>query len=275
MAGLGLPTRVVISERNAPWLQELGLSTEVLRHLTHPLADAQVAQTQPIADWLRTHTRSRHVRIVPNAVRNPLPSVPPTVDPTDVRESARPMLLAAGTKPWQKGFDLLIDAFAQVADDFPKWDLAIVGLAPHRSDRGLRTEDIKARASALELDERVVFPGVVGNMADWYDAAEIFVLSSRHEGFPNVLGEALAAGLPCVAFDCPTGPADLLDDGRDGILVKDMTSEALAEALAQTMSDEQLREHLRERAAIATSRYTPERVLAKWCEVLKVAPHPL
>lgn len=275
MAAQGTPTRVVVSERSAPWMRRIHPTMKVLRRLTYPLANAQVAQTQLIADWLQTHAGCRNVYVVPNAVRNPLPSMRPEVDPSTIRRAGRRILLAVGTKPWAKGFDLLIDAFAQLADDFPEWDLAIAGLAPRRSERGLATEDIVAMASARGVGGRVNFPGVVGNMADWYAAADVFVLSSRHEGFPNVLGEALAAGLPCVAFDCPTGPADLLDGGRDGILVKDMTSEALAEALAQTMSDEQLREHLRERAAIATARYTPERVLAKWCEVLKVAPNPL
>ncbi|MDX1786410.1 MAG: glycosyltransferase, partial [Roseovarius sp.] len=111
-------------------------------------------------------------------------------------------------------------------------------------------------------------PGHLGNMPDWYVAADLFVLSSRFEGFPNVLVEAMSAGRACVAFDCDTGPDEIIRDGIDGLLVRDLTDEALAAALDKALGDPELRSRLAEAAPGVAQRYAPSRVLAKWCEVL-------
>ena len=98
--------------------------------------------------------------------------------------------------------------------------------------------------------------------------ASVFVLSSRFEGFPIVLLEALAAGLAVVSFDCPTGPADILTDGASGLLVPPEDVPALAAALDRVMTDEALRRRLAAAAPAAVRPYSVERVGRRWDEVL-------
>lgn len=260
--------RVVISERNAPWHRREEQPWELMRRMLYRFSDAQVAQTQPIADWLRRETGSRRVAIIPNAVQPALPSAPPVVRPADVLPPGRMLLLAVGTKPYQKGFDLLIAAFARIASDRPDWDLAIPGLLPERVEEGISGQDILDTAAISGLTDRVFLPGHLGNMADWYAAADLFVLSSRFEGFPNVLVEAMGAGRACVAFACDTGPEEIIQNGIDGILVRELTVEALAGALAQMMDDAELRARLAKAATDVARRYAPSSVLDAWCRVL-------
>ena len=268
VAAFGLRTRVVVSERNAPWRRQQDRIWTTLRRVVYRFSDAQVAQTQPIADWLRKETGSRSVAIIPNAVQLSLPSGPPVIKPQQFLRPGRKLLLAVGTKPYQKGFDLLISAFARIAGDHPEWDLAIPGLLPSRVEEGISGQDILDTADKAGLSDRVFLPGHLGNMPDWYVAADLFVLSSRFEGFPNVLVEAMSAGRACVAFDCDTGPDEIIRDGIDGLLVRDLTDEALAAALDKALGDPELRSRLAEAAPGVAQRYAPSRVLAKWCEVL-------
>lgn len=268
VSAFGLGTRVVVSERNAPWHRRQDRIWTALRRMIYRFSDAQVAQTQPIAEWLRRETRSSRVTVIPNAVQPTLPSVPPRVRPADVLRPGRKLLLAVGTKPHQKGFDLLVEAFAQIAGERPDWDLAIPGLLPERVEDGISGRDILDSAAAAELSDRVFLPGHLGNMADWYDAADLFVLSSRFEGFPNVLVEAMAASRACVAFACDTGPDEIIQHGVDGILVRELTVEALAGALAQVIDDVELRARLAAAAADVAQRYAPTSVLDAWCRVL-------
>lgn len=264
VAATGLRTRVVVSERNAPWHRQQDRIWTLMRRLVYRFSAAQVAQTQPIADWLGRHTGSTRLHIVPNAVQDPLPSNPPVIAP----RMGRRLIVAAGTKPWQKGFDLLLDAFAQIAADHPDWDLALPGLLPDRVEEGLSGQDILDRAKAAGLDGRVILPGHVGNMPDWYGAADLFVLSSRFEGFPNVLVEAMSQGCACVSFDCDTGPRDIITDGVDGLLVPADDVGALASAMGRAMQDSGLRARMGDAARNVRHRFAAPRILALWAGAL-------
>lgn len=271
VAATGLRTRVVVSERNAPWHRRQDRIWTLMRKLVYRLSDAQVAQTRPIADWLERHTGSRRLHIIPNAVQSPLPSGTPVIAPP--ADPARKLIVAAGTKPWQKGFDLLIEAFAGIADTYPDWDLAIPGLHPDREEEGLTGQAVLDRARAAGLEHRVLLPGHAGNMPDWYGAADLFVLSSRFEGFPNVLVEAMSQGCACVAFDCDTGPRDIIEDGENGLLVAPLEATPLADAMARAMGDDALRDHMGAQARTVTRRFSAARIMDLWCRALDVADH--
>lgn len=270
VSGFGLRMRVIVSERNAPWHRRQDRIWTTLRRIVYRFSDAQVAQTQPIADWLHRETGSRNIVIIPNAVQTRLPSGPPVVRPAEYLKRGRKLLLAVGTKPYQKGFDILIEAFAKVARDHPEWDLAIPGLLPDRAENGISGLDIIDAADKAGFADRLYMPGHVGNMPDWYAAADLFVLSSRFEGFPNVLVEAMGAGRACMSFTCDTGPEDIIQDEVDGLLVRELKADALAFALDRTMGDQTLRTRLANAAPDVLERFAPNAILGLWCQTLGV-----
>lgn len=262
MATWGLGVRVVVSERIHPPAMALGRILPWLRRWTYPWASAVVMQTQQGLRWLQEASpRSRGV-VVPNPCLLPLPEGEPRIPPEAVVAEGRRILLAVGRLAEQKSFDRLIEAYARVSQRFPDWDLVILGEGGERSS-------LEAQALAAGLSRCVHLPGRVGNMADWYRRAGLFVLSSRFEGFPNGLMEAMAHGVPAVSFDCDAGPADLIEEGVNGYLVPPEEGAAGLEArLGALMGDDAGRAAMGERAIGVRQRYSLERVGAEWDRVL-------
>lgn len=150
--------------------------------------------------------------------------------------------VAAGSLVRRKGFDLLIDAWGPVAAAHPEWRVRIYGAGEARND-------LAERIDRAGLNDIVTLEGFEPDLARRLDEASLFVLPSRHEGLPMVLIEAMAAGLPIVASDCPTGPAELLEGGRCGLLVPVGDSTALSDALLRVVSDGDERRRLADAAA--------------------------
>lgn len=258
--GLGVP--VVVSERIYPPAMPLGSGLEMLRRLTYPQATAVVVQTERARHWLAECCPRATGWTIPNPVVYPLPEGEPKVAPNSVVVTERRLVLGAGRLDEQKGFEQLLAAFGEVAHRFPDWDLVILGEGPQR-DR------LEAQRMALELSGRVHLPGRIGNLGQWYARADLFVMSSRFEGFPNTLVEAMAQGLPAVSFDCETGPADIIRDDVDGYLVP--TTEGtggLARAMEVLMADDDRRRCMGKAAVAVRERFSPKRVMAAWDEVL-------
>ena len=178
--------------------------------------------------------RERYARVLGGAVRTE--RIPNSVSALGGPEPVlgAPLVVAAGRLAHQKGFDRLIDAFAQVADDHPAWRVRICG-------KGELREPLQRRIDGAGLTGRVELAGAVKDMGAAMAQASVFVLSSRSEGFPLILLEAMGKGLAPVAFDCRTGPADIVDDRRNGLLVPDGDVDALAAAMGEMMADEDLR----------------------------------
>ncbi len=170
--------------------------------------------------------------------------------------------LAVGRLGEEKDFALLLMAFGSLASQNPEWDLIILGDGPER-------EDLEQLRDGLGLKGRVHLPGRVGNPGDWYVRADIYVMSSRFEGFPNTLLEAMAYGLPAVSFDCETGPADIIRHGIDGFLVPPSEGvEGLAWAMDTLMRDENMRQRMGKEAIAVRDRFSAQRIMAEWDEVL-------
>lgn len=257
MAAWGLPLKCWISERNYPPARPPSLPWRLLRWLTYRRADLHLVQTRQTGEWLQRHLGATPQLLLPNAVSWPLPAFAPHVDPATVLgpslqpedSGARPptaLLLAVGTKAFQKGFDRLVRAFALIADECPGLHLVIAGLTtnPYRGTNQVAGLQALVPPSAAVM-ARIHFPGVVGNIGAWYSACQIFILPSRFEGFPNVLLEAMASGCACVACDCPTGPADLIRDGQNGLLLPEAATDLeLADAIRSLHLDSALRHRL-------------------------------
>ncbi|HEX7387388.1 MAG TPA: glycosyltransferase family 4 protein [Castellaniella sp.] len=253
--------RVLVTEHTHPPIQALPAFWQRMRCRTYPQADAVIALTHGTAQWLDEHVPGVQAQVIPNAVRWPLEDGEPVVPA--VRPSGRHRLLAVGRLHPVKGFDCLLRAFAPLAALFPDWDLTILGEGEARAD-------LEAQRDQLGLQGRVNLPGRVGNVGAWYQASDVYVLSSVAEGLSNTLLEAMASGLSCVAFDCETGPREIIRDGIDGVLVRPVQdAEALAARLSEVMADAVLRDRLAQRAVDVRDRFSTARVMALWEQVFR------
>jgi glycosyltransferase involved in cell wall biosynthesis len=251
-AGLGLP--VVVAERIDPRHRVLGHSWRAMRQLTYPAASRVVAQTESALAYFPPWIQRRGL-VIPNPVQPPpgftaAPDAPP------------PVVMAMGRLERQKGFDLLIDAFARVAPAHPEWRLEIWGQGPLR-------ERLEAQAADLGLGDRVRLPGVTRRPGAAMEGAGLFVLSSRYEGFPNALCEAMACGLPAISFDCPSGPREIIRDGEDGVLVPAGDVAGLAAAMGRLMGDGAERARLAARAPDVNNRFGMTKVMGIWEALLE------
>jgi glycosyltransferase involved in cell wall biosynthesis len=174
-----------------------------------------------------------------------------------------PRVLAVGRLTPQKGFDLLIPAFAEVARGEPDWSLRICG-------SGRLRDRLSQIAADRGVSERIELLGRVGTrkIAEQMEQASIFVLSSRSEGFPLVLLEAMSKGLPVVSYDCPTGPADIVDHGGNGLLVPPQDVDALGDAILELMRDAPKRRRFGAAAIERAAEYSADRVGGRWDDLL-------
>ncbi|MFM7674862.1 MAG: glycosyltransferase [Synechococcus sp.] len=276
LASLAAPWAVAVSERNYPPAKPPAPPWRWLRRLTYPWAARHLVQTRRTLAWLTTTqaVRQERCRVVPNPVAWPLAAFPPHLEPTALVPPGASLLLAVGTKPYQKGFDRLVEAFARLAPRHPQWHLAILGPDPVGHRPGV-AELVARREAEPLLRQRLHLPGPVGNVGDWYAACNLFVLSSRYEGFPNVLLEAMASGCACLACACPTGPEEIVRHGVDGWLVPgDADAAALAAALEPLLEDSALRERLGAGALAVRERFGPEEVRRRFLAALDpLLPH--
>ncbi len=146
-------------------------------------------------------------------------------------------VISVGTMSHVKGFDLLLKAWRIVVEKHPDWQLDIYG-------KPVLKEELLQLAQTLNVHDTVNLFEPVSNIEEKYKSASLYVLSSRYEGFGMVLIEAMACGLPCVSFDCPLGPADIINDGVDGYLVAPNNVEALAEKIILLVDEEDKRKHI-------------------------------
>jgi glycosyltransferase involved in cell wall biosynthesis len=241
---------VVVSERIDPHEHRIGPVWSAVRPWAYRLADRIVVQTERAGAYFGPSLASRIVRIP-----NPVHARATTTG------NGGGGLVAMGRLDRQKGFDLLLEAFARVAASRSNVRLTIWGEGPERPA-------LEAQRDRLGLHDTVRLPGVTRDPEAAIRAADAFVLSSRYEGFPNVLCEALATGVPTVAFDCAAGPDEILDDGRAGLLVPPGDVPALAEAIARLLDDPALGADLARRGLDAVRRYDPETVGRAWDAVV-------
>lgn len=254
LASRGLSLPVIVSERNNPEQQRFNPVWVWLRQRLYGWADGFVAPSAGVLSCFPEPLHSRG-RVIPNPVEIPAQTPP--------REASR-TLVAVGRLVRQKGFDLLLEAFARIAHKHADWRLVIWGEGAERA----RLEDQRDR---LGLGDRVEMPGVTGRPGEWTEDAGLFVLSSRFESFGNVITEAMAAALPVVAFDCPWGPGEILRDQVEGLLVPAEDVDALAAALDELLADPARRAALGAAARAGARRFDRERVMAQWREVIGAA----
>lgn len=251
LASLGTGRRVIVSERNNPRMQQASRVWTLLLARLHWRAEGIVMQTRASLACLGAAAR-RRASVIPNPI---------SVHPVEGPPRDGHVLAATGRLTWQKGFDMLIDAFALVAPAYPDWTLAIWG---EGEDRPL----LEKRIARHRMADRISLRGNSRSPDEWVGQADAFVLSSRYEGFGNVLGEAMAGGLPVAAFNCDFGPAEMIRPEEDGLLVPCDDVPGLAGALGRLMGDGELRARLGEAARRSARRYRPEAIQQRWDDLL-------
>ncbi|MCK9509664.1 MAG: glycosyltransferase [Pigmentiphaga sp.] len=241
---------IVLCDHNSP--DAFGAITRWLGRRLYGWADGIVALTAQQAGQYRPY--ASRVEVLPNPVE-----IPPAGQLAQVAQSR--ILLAAGRLTPQKGYDLLLQAWRQASPQLPEYHLRIIGDGPERAA-------LAALATQLQLDDRVSFVAATDDLASHYTAAAAFILSSRHEGLPLVLLEALAHGLPVIAFDCDYGPRQVIQPGRNGLLCEPGNPAALAAGLLDTLRNPSVLLAMAAAARCSAEAYALPGILDRWEHLL-------
>jgi len=253
LAGIGMPAPIIVSERVDPRFFFKGVIWNTVRFLIYPLSDAVVVQSTDVKKWMSKIVAKKNIHIVPN----PVSSFNKVTDDKLEFDIKSPFIVAMGRLVHQKGFDMLLQSFAQCAPEYEEWSLVIIG-------DGADRDKLEALSKQLNIEKRVHFVGRVIEPGVILERASMFVLSSRYEGFPNALCEAMSCGLPVISFDCPSGPSSIVRNGTDGILVPAENVSALASAMDQLMKDENRRLMMGEFAKDIVHRFSMDEVMSIW-----------
>ena len=197
----------------------------------------------------------RRITFIPNAAPDAMSTAARLFRP---KSAPRKYILAVGRLHKQKGFDLLLHAYAALpAKTTPP--LVILGDGNERAS-------LTRLADSLGLKARVILAGNVAKIAGWYAHAELFVLSSRHEGWPNVILEAMTYGCPVASFACPTGPDEIISHNKNGLLVEPNNVKALSAAIADLLADKRLSSRLASAGKMRAADFALANLAPKWLE---------
>lgn len=222
------------------------------RHILRSLRHCQCVVTltkQDIPFWQRYAQR---IEVIPNML---------TITPKRTADYETKRVISAGRYMSEKGFDRLLRAWNLINAHFGDWHLYIFG-------NGDRTPYQKS-ADQFQLGGTVHLMPATEDIAEEFSNSSIYVMSSRYEGFGLVLAEAMSCGLPCVSFDCPYGPREIITDGEDGLLAQDGNIEDLAQKMEQLMTDVELRKSMGTKAVMNIARYQPEVIMAQWTNLFE------
>lgn len=252
LAGTGIP--VIISERVDPAKHNIGKKWDTLRRLVYPFCSRLVIQTSNIKDYFGKRIQKKCI-VIPNPV-----IVNKAVQKDySVRTNS---LIAMGRLCEQKGFDVLINAFRRAQQVHQDFRLYIFGEGPLR-------ESLETQIKSLGLNDCVFLPGVTEHPTDEMVKCDMFILSSRYEGFPNVLCEAMSVGMPVIATNCPSGPSEIVRDGENGLLIPVEDEEALYRAMIRLIENNEERVRLGQKAKEIGSLYLLESVMGLWEKTIR------
>ncbi|WP_043931166.1 glycosyltransferase [Bacillus sp. EB01] len=252
---LGTKIPVVVSERNNPWVMPWKKESRILRKIFYPFASGIIFQTKEAASFFSAKIQKKG-KILPNPLdlnRLPLPW----------EGERRKEIIGAGRFDNQKNFPLLIKAFALFRETHPEYSLTIYG------DGNLRNE-LTGLASLLLPAGSFNFPGRSSELLEDINGASMFVLSSNYEGLPNVVIESMAIGVPVISTDCPSGgPAEIIKDRANGILVPVNDIDAMSNAMKELASSKELADKISRNAIQIRNLFDSNIVSQKWVNYLQ------
>ena len=226
--------------------------TRQLVQAVKPLERLVVLTDADKTDWQRSGCTN--VMCIPN---------PCSLDgqKVSIKSAKSKTILAVGRLHEQKGFDLLLQAWKPIEKTYSDWSLRIVGEGPKRAE-------LEAQIESQGL-KRVVLAGATNNVLDEYEAASIFVLSSRYEGLPLALIEAMWSGLPCIAFDCPQGPAELLAEDRGWLVPNGDIAELTAQIAYALSHPEEALKRAQKAQSFAQTTYSEAAIMPQWVQLIE------
>ena len=220
-----MSVKVIVTEHTDPRQRNLGRIIDYMRKILYPKAVAVVVLTSNVkSEWGDRFLEPGKVKVIPNAIVTSI-----DVNSESIRLPDRYIVNMGRLIP-DKGHKLLVDSFANLASNFPDLSLVIVGDGPEK-------EKLRNMIESYGLAERIILLGSVHDIYPVLENAECFVLPSLREGFCLALAEAMSCAVVPVSFDCPSGPAEIIRDGVDGILVPTGDTDALASAISELLND--------------------------------------
>lgn len=248
-------TVAVGTERNNPYKYKATKFNTIMRKLFYHLCGGYIFQTEKSSKFFTEKLKGRDA-IIPNAIFNEQIY---ELQPPEKREK---VICAVGRLTQQKRFDLLIEAFAKIADRLPDYKLVIFG-------EGELRNELEAQCEKCGLKDRVILAGANPQAVKLVNRTSVFVLSSDLEGMPNALMEAIAMGVPSISTRCDMGPEELIEDGVNGLLVNTGDSEALAAAIEKVITNPELAEKLSKNGRKMIKTHSIEAISEKWLDFLK------
>lgn len=245
---VGLPYPIYISDRSQP-NKNLGVIHNFLKKRLYPLAKGYIAQTSHAENVAEKLNLNANIKVIGNPIQINLP--------TSI--SKEKIVLSVGRLIPSKNFDKLIDIFCKL--DVPGWKLVIVGGDANNLNL---SKDLKNKIESLNKSEAVELVGASKDVMKYYAKSEIFAFASSSEGFPNVVGEALSAGLAVISFDCIAGPRDMIKNRVNGELIELYNYSDFENRLKVLMEDEALRKTYAQEAIKSMRAYSDVQISANF-----------
>ncbi len=255
---------VIVGERMYPAFLGLGRLQRFARDRWYPAAAVVVVQTEESAVWYRDRLTLENLAVIPNGINLPLEDHEPCVEPDSLLPADAKVVLCIGRLAEPKRPEDAVQAFAAAFAEHPAWHLVLIG-------EGDKQSHVLAAIKSTGLTSRVHWVSRAGNVATWYRRARFSVSVSGAEGFPNVLLESMAMGCVPLAYDCSTGPRELIRDGVNGYLVPVGDVALLSERMKLVGADEVLTAQLAENAKDVINTHGDTAFFRRWDAVLTTA----
>lgn len=256
LALIGIPKKLYLFDRNNPFLKEQNKFQSFLRKVLYPKATGVVVQTQIAASVITKNRLNKNILVLPNPLS--------TINSKWAGNNNK-TITCIGRIEHQKNHKYLIDIFSEIQNE--GWILQIVGKG------SLETELIEY-CNSIKMQEKIKFLGHRKDTQEILSESTIFALPSLWEGFPNVLLEAMAIGVPCISNNCNTGPSELIDDGKNGFLIEIDNTDSFRKKLTTLMADENLRCSFSRESVLIRNKYSVEQIAHKLLNFLYAKTTP-
>ena len=247
----------IVSERTTPdhTINEFGFLFKWLSYFIYKKSKAIVIPSKGIEDCMKQNKTFQNLRNY-KVIRNPINIFKIS---SNVKVHARKFILGVGRLSYEKGFDQLIMAYSNL--ETSDTDLLIVG-------GGAEKENLIALISRLNLKDRVHLVGPKTELLDYYQQAELFVLPSRNEGYPNALIEAMSNGCPCIAMNCEFGPSEIIQNGINGLLIENNNVHLLSKAIFKILVNPVFKQKIAKNAKLICQTNSLEVISNKWEDLI-------